>query len=60
MVRITLPNGAEVVLWSRADDWIATQLFWGGWSAFEPETTPIFYRLALSARTTLDVGAYVG
>jgi FkbM family methyltransferase len=35
-------------------------VFWRGWSGYEPETIPLFYRLAQRAQTTIDVGAYVG
>ncbi len=59
-VRSTLPNGRQLRLWSRADDWISNQVFWKEWSGYEPETSPLFYRLALTARATLDVGAHVG
>jgi len=59
-VRRRLPNGRTLVLWSRADDWISNQVFWRGWDGYEPETSRTFFRLALRARVTLDVGAYVG
>src|SRR4051812_31722330 len=47
-------------LWSRGDDWISNQVFWRGWSGYEPETTPLFFDLAREADVVLDVGAYVG
>ena len=59
-VRSTLPNGEVLQLWSRGDDWISNQVFWRGWSAYEPETTPLFYELAVQADVVVDVGAYVG
>jgi FkbM family methyltransferase len=59
-VRRRLPNGRTLSLWSRGDDWISNQIYWKGWNGYEPETAPLFYRLATRARTTLDVGAYVG
>lgn len=59
-VRTTLPNGRSLLLWSRGDDWVSNQVYWRGWSGYEPETTPIFFRLAQSANVTIDVGAYVG
>lgn len=55
-----LPNGRTLVLWSRADDWISNQVFWRGWDGYEAETSRVFYKLALRAQVTLDVGAYVG
>lgn len=59
-VRCRLPNGRILRLWSRGDDWISNQVYWRGWSGYEPETVPLFFRLAVSARVTLDIGAYVG
>ena len=47
-------------LWSRGDDWVANQVYWRGWSGFEPEMSPIFLRLAAQSRVTVDVGAHVG
>ena len=59
-VRSRLPNGRDLVLWSLADDWVSNQVFWLGWEGYEPETAPVFFRLASQARVTVDVGAYVG
>lgn len=55
-----LPNGRKVSLWSKADDWVSNQVYWRGWDGYEPETVPLFYRLAKRAQVTFDVGAYVG
>jgi FkbM family methyltransferase len=59
-VQSELPNGRRLRLWSRADDWVSNQVFWRGWSGYEPETIPLFFRLATKAQATFDVGAYVG
>jgi FkbM family methyltransferase len=59
-VRSELPNGQLLRLWSRGDDWISNQVFWRGWSGYEPETTPLFFELARDAEVVIDVGAYVG
>ena len=59
-VRSRLPNGRVLQLWSRADDWVSNQVFWRGWTGYEPETAALFFRLASQARVTFDVGAYVG
>jgi len=59
-VRLTLPNGRVLRLWSQADDWVSNQIFWRGWVGYEPETVPLFFRLATRASATIDVGAYVG
>ena len=59
-VSCRLPNGRHLRLWSRGDDWVSNQIYWRGLSGYEPETVPLFFRLASRASTTLDVGAYVG
>jgi FkbM family methyltransferase len=59
-VRAKLPGGRTLRLWSRGDDWISNQVFWRGWDGYEPETVPLFFRLAGRSRVTLDVGAHVG
>jgi len=60
LVKAELPDGQMLQLWSRGDDNIASPVFWSGYSAIEPEASPLFYRLARTARTTLDIGAHVG
>src|SRR5215813_13165033 len=60
MVRAKLPNGHILRLWSRADDWISTQIFWKGWNAYETETLELFFKLASKSQTILDIGAHVG
>jgi FkbM family methyltransferase len=57
---MTLPGGRHARLSSRGDDWVSNQVFWRGWSGYEPEMTPIFWRLAAAAGITLDVGAHIG
>ena len=47
-------------LWSRGDDWVSNQVFWHGWSGYEPECAGLFYRLAERSSLTVDVGAHVG
>lgn len=59
-VHTQLPNGRTVRLWSRADDWVSNQVYWRGWKGYEPETAPLFFRIASRARVTVDIGAYVG
>jgi FkbM family methyltransferase len=61
IVRSKLPNGESLRLYScGGDDGITNVVFWNGWSGYEPETTPLFYRLASRSRTVLDIGAHVG
>ena len=57
---MVLPGRRRARLWSRGDDWVPNQVFWRGWDGYEPEMTPIFWRLAATARVTLDVGAHIG
>ena len=59
-VRSALPNGETLRLESRGDDWVSNQVFWRGWRGYEPEMSPLFFRLAETAEVVLDVGAYVG
>jgi len=59
-VRCQLPNGRTMVLWSRGDDWVANQVYWRGWSGYEPETAPVFFAYASRAHVVFDVGAHVG
>lgn len=39
---------------------MSNQVYWRGWSGYEPETVPLFFRLAMRANTVLDIGAHVG
>jgi FkbM family methyltransferase len=58
---IPLPDGRVLKLDATGEDWIPTQLFWRGWQGYEPEMTPLFYRLArTTAHTVFDVGAHIG
>lgn len=59
-VRVKLPNGRWLYLWSQGDDWIASQVYWRGWADYEPDVAPLYFRLASKARVTLDIGAHVG
>src|SRR6185503_17467829 len=59
-VRCPLPDGRVLTLWSRGDDWVSNQVFWKGWTGYEPETVVPFFRAAGRAQTVVDVGAYVG
>jgi FkbM family methyltransferase len=59
-VRRALPNGRPLRLWSRGDDGVSNAVYWYGWDGYEPESTPLFFRLAAQAAVTLDIGANVG
>lgn len=60
LVDSTLPNGNIFRLQSKGDDWVSNQVFWRGWDGYEPETAPLFFRLAQKADVVFDIGAYVG
>ena len=60
LVEAVLPNGERLRLWSRADDLIASPVYWRGWDGYERETSRIFYEHAVNARVILDIGAHVG
>lgn len=60
LTSVKLPNGRDLKIESQGEEWIPTQLFWRGWEGYEPEMTGLFYALAESATTVLDVGAHAG
>lgn len=60
VVEARLPNGRPLRLWSLADDWIASPVYWRGWDGYEGETARPFYERASRARVVLDIGAHVG
>lgn len=59
-VRAKLPNGHYLRLWSLGDDWVSNRVYWRGWTGYDGECGPTFFRLAQRADVVLDVGAYVG
>lgn len=60
LTAVKLPNGRLLKIEASSEEWIPTQLFWRGWQGYEPEMTGLFYGLAESATTILDVGAHAG
>jgi FkbM family methyltransferase len=60
VIETPLPNGRQLKLWSLADDWVASPVFWRGWDGYERETARVFYAQVQKARVVLDVGAHVG
>lgn len=59
-VRVKLPNSRVLRLWSLGDDWVSNRIYWHGWQGYDPETVPLFFRLAERAKVVFDIGAYVG
>jgi FkbM family methyltransferase len=61
VVPIRLPDGEYMRMRCPGPaEGVASRLFWGGFAAFEPETTALFYRLSRSVTCVYDVGAYTG
>lgn len=60
LVETKLPNGKTLRLQSKGDDWVSNQVFWRGWQGYEPETIPLFFRLAQKSKVIFDIGSYVG
>ena len=52
-------TASRLCLWSLGDDWVSNRV-WRGWKGYDPETVPVFFRLAERAQVIFDVGAYVG
>lgn len=59
-VRVELPNGRDLVLWSGDGDAWTSRFWWHGFDAYEPESLRPWFRLAQQAQTVLDVGSNVG
>jgi FkbM family methyltransferase len=57
---VILPDGRSFFYFASANDGIARALYWRGLRYWESETIPVFYRLAQSAGTILDIGANTG
>lgn len=59
IVSLQLDRGVSARFHS-GEDWVTSRMWWLGVDGVEPETMPLFRRLAASARTVVDVGGYVG
>ncbi len=55
-----LPNGHRLHLWTNGEELITNLIFWRGWASHEPDTMPLFYRLAERASVVFDLGANIG
>src|ERR1700733_3814446 len=60
IVKVSLPQGEKVKLYSRDDDHISTQIFWKGYKGYEGSSVEIFYYLSKESSVILDIGANVG
>lgn len=59
VAKIELPNEKSLLIYSKADDYIPSQIYWKGFDAYEYAVTPFFY-LAEKANTIIDIGANIG
>jgi FkbM family methyltransferase len=59
-IRVPLPNGAELCLWSDGNDAMASHVWWRGWDGYQPEAVRPWFALASQAGAVLDVGANIG
>lgn len=57
---VTLPDGNTFSYSTSYGDVIGQALFWGQLKHWEPETIPVFSRLAANAHGVLDIGANTG
>lgn len=59
VVKIILPDGQFIKLFSKGDDLIPTQVYWSGFDGYEYSISP-FYYLAKKLNTVVDIGANIG
>ena len=55
-----LPNGEAIRMKCEQFESVLNALHYNGWTAEEPETLPLWFRLSSGASTIIDVGAHVG
>jgi FkbM family methyltransferase len=60
VVTIALPMGQPVRMFSEADDWITSRLWWRGWLAVEPASVRIWAQMCRSSSVVIDAGAHTG
>jgi FkbM family methyltransferase len=60
IVKIRLPQGEKVKLYSHTDDYISTQAFWKGYKGYEGPSVELFYYLSKKCSSIFDIGANVG
>jgi len=59
-VKFYLPNGEKVKIYSHSDDYIASQVFWKGYKAYEGPSVEAFYYLSKKSSVIFDIGANTG
>ncbi len=57
---LELPNGGSVRITGAVNDWLERMHFFLGMRGDEPETYPLFMKLAAGSELVLDVGANIG
>lgn len=60
IVKFYLPNGEKVKIFSHSDDYIAAQVFWKGYKAYEGPSVEAFYYLSKKSSVIFDIGANTG
>ncbi len=55
-----LPNGKTLHMFCPETESILNSLFYGDWTADEPEVLPLWFELAKHAAVVVDIGAHVG
>jgi len=59
-ISFKLPNGKQVKIYSRGDDFVSTQAYWKGYEGYEGPSIRLFYHLALQSKVIIDIGSNVG
>ncbi len=59
-IKLNLPKGEVVKIYSKDDDYISTQAFWKGFMGYEGPSVQLFYYLSKQCKTIIDIGANIG
>jgi FkbM family methyltransferase len=59
-IKFQLPAGESGRIYSKDDDYIATQVFWKGYAGYEGPSIEAFYRLSKKSSVIIDIGANTG
>lgn len=60
MASAPLPNGRVIRMYCDEHESVLSAIHYLGWVGEEEEVLPVWFRLATSAKTILDIGAHVG
>ncbi len=59
-ISFKLPQGENVKIFTKGDDYVSTQAFWKGYMGYEGASVQLFYYLSKKCNNILDIGANVG